>query len=74
MDDETLRQAADAIERIIHLARAIDFDLMHGRVEPVARLVSEVRYFVDVTATSDSFEAGQALHQELRHRRGLPDT
>ena len=67
-----LVEISDSVERLIGLARSIDFDLLHGRGEPLGRLVAEARFLATVTADAEVFELSQELLDELRRRRGLP--
>ena len=66
-----LEQVHDSIERLIDIARTVDYDLVRGRGEQIARLIVEARYFAELTAGSDPFETGELLFAEMRRRRRL---
>ena len=72
MDQSALDEVSASVERLIGLARSIDFDLLHGRGEPLGQLVTEARYFAGLTDDEDAFELSQRLMQQLRRRRNLP--
>jgi hypothetical protein len=74
MEPTPVQDHVDSVERLIALARSIDFDLLHGNGEPVGRLVTEARYFAELTAEADPFDLAQSLVEELRRRRGLPSS
>jgi len=72
VDQSALDEVSASAERLIGFARSIDFDLLHGRGELLGQLVSEARYFAELTGDEDAFELSQRLLQQLRRRRNLP--
>jgi hypothetical protein len=44
MSDPDVVAMADSFERLINIARTIEFDLLHGRVETVAQLLIESHF------------------------------
>jgi hypothetical protein len=74
VEEQLVGQVTDSIDRLVALARVVDFDVLHGRAEPLARLVVEARYFVSLVGEDDdSFDTSQRVMRDLRRRRGLAD-
>jgi hypothetical protein len=72
VDQSALDELSASVERLVALARSIDFDLLHGNGEPIGQLVTEARFFADLTDHEDAFDLSQSLMQQLRRRRNLP--
>jgi hypothetical protein len=72
MDQSALDELSASVDRLVALARSIDFDLLHGNGEPLGQLVTEARYFAELTDDEDAFELSQSLMQQLRRLRNLP--
>jgi hypothetical protein len=72
VESRVLTEVSDSVERVIALARSIDFDLLAGNGESLGLLVTEARYLAELTDDGDPFELSQSLLLELRQRRRLP--
>jgi hypothetical protein len=59
----------DSVDRLINIARTIDFDLLHGRAEGVAQLMIEILFVRDLTYDSDTYDTAVAVVAELERRR-----
>jgi hypothetical protein len=74
VEQQIVAEVTDSIDRLVELARVVDFDVLHGRAEPIARLVVEARYLVSLIGEDDdSFDTSIHVMKELRRRRGLDD-
>jgi hypothetical protein len=69
---ERLDELVGCLERLISLARTIDFELLASRREAVAQLMVEVRFFGAVSDDLDPFETSAPVIAAMRERRGLP--
>ena len=62
----------DSIERLIAIARTIDFDILDGREEAIAMIVVEARLLASLSEDFDSVDDSHAIVNALRRRRKLP--
>jgi hypothetical protein len=67
-----IESIADSIERLIRIARTVDFDILDGRREAIAMLVVEGRLLASLSDEFDAVDDSAALLSELRRRRKLP--
>jgi hypothetical protein len=71
MDPVLVQEISESVERIIAVARRVDFDLLNGEVEPVAQLLIEARYLASVSQDREQYELSRRVAEELRRGRGL---
>ena len=63
---------ADSIERLIAIARTIDFDIVNERADAIAMIIIEGRLLTSLSDEFDAVDDSRAILQVLRHRRKLP--
>ena len=66
-----MHDVGDCVERLINLARTIDFDLLHGRVDSIAQVVIESQFLSSLVGDHDTYDTTLAVVQELQKRRGV---
>ena len=69
-------EIADSLERMIRLARTVDFEVLDSRREAVATLMIEARFFGELCDDDDldPFQTSGLVMEAMRKRRGLPRT
>jgi hypothetical protein len=63
---------ADSIERLIAIARTIDFDILNERQDAIAMIIIEARLLASLSDEFDPVDDSLAILHVLRHRRKLP--
>jgi hypothetical protein len=63
---------ADSIERLIAIARTIDFDILNERQDAIAMIIIEARLLASLSDEFDAVDDSLAILHVLRHRRKLP--
>ena len=74
MTPERVSEVMDSLERIIGFARVVDFDILNGRHEALAKLMIQARFFSALCDDLEPFETSELVMEAMRKRRGLPTT
>ena len=61
----------DSIERLIAIARTIDFDILNERQDAIAMIIIEARLLAGLSDEFDAVDDSLAILHVLRHRRKL---